>query len=177
MTHYFSIDLSTSITSIKMATAIHLSPTPEPKGFWLRLKKRLRRSTPLPTGEASRRLAPTIIGFSALGVCVGIAALTFPWESIDWLVLAAPIVAISVLLTIFLLVLRPQYILRRAFVATLGVAGAKQIFPSLGLTFLIGGVGGEVRFADLSGGLGVSMVIVVGLAFVAAVVETIIHRK
>jgi hypothetical protein len=67
--------------------------------------------------------------------------------------------------------------LRRAFVAALAVVVGKSWFPTLGIEFLVGSTKGNITVGELSGGVTVSMMIVLAFAFIAAIVEAVLFSK
>lgn len=109
--------------------------------------------------------------------CVVIALIALPWSEVSkfWLLAAVLVGCIAVAAFIFLF--SAQYMLRRAFVAALAVVVGKSWFPTLGIEFLVGSTKGNITVGELSGGVTVSMMIVLAFAFIAAIVEAVLFSK
>lgn len=160
-----------------MAVVKHLSPTPAPKGMKAWLTRALQRLRALAKSNDQNELTRIIVSSLIICACVAIAVIALPWSEISKWWMATAVLAGCIPVAAFIFLFRAQYMLRRAFVATLGIVAAKSMFPTLGFEFLIGNTAGKVTVGELSGSLSASMVVVLALAFIAAVVETVLFSK
>ncbi|NRP76099.1 hypothetical protein ILFOPFJJ_07023 [Ensifer psoraleae] len=151
-----------------MAVVRHISPTPAPKGVKAWLKRALQRARTPATPNDKSGLAKIIVSSLIICACVVIALIALPWSEISkfWLVTAVLAGCIPVIAFIFLF--RAQYMLRRAFVATLGVVVAKS---------WLGNTKGNLTVGELPGGMTVTMMVVLGFSFITAVVEAVLFSK
>jgi hypothetical protein len=160
-----------------MAVVRHVSPTPAPKGVKAWLQKALQRARTKVGTYNSNGLTKSIVGPLLAFACVVIAVATVPWGDVNKLWLAIIVLAACIPLVAIILMFRAEYMLRRAFVVTLGVVATKSWFPTLGIEFVVGNTKSIITAGDRSGGLTTPMVIIVAFAFVAAVIETVFFSR
>lgn len=160
-----------------MAVVRHISPTPTPKGVKAWLKRAFQRVRITDTSDDKSGLMKRIVSSVIIFACIAIAVIALPWSELSKFWLLTAVLAGCIPVVAFIFLFRAQYMLRRAFIAALGVVIAKSMFPTLGVEFLVGGTNGKVTIGQLSGGLTASMVIVLAFAFIAAVVETVLFSK